>query len=447
MGRSLEGDASQSPGPRPSRFLIAFLAAGVLAAGLAAQPRAAGEPARRRQEALERFHNMSPEQRLSHVAKRAGAERAFVPVVREDLDLAVVVRGSVESADAIDVLSRVKGRATVKWVVEEGTPVKEGDRLIELDDSALRERLRGQARALKQAQAARLAAAVSRKLARKENELAVRSGELRLKVARLKLKRDDGKDAERKEVLGLEVQVAQLALETARLRGRAAALKADADLEAKAGAEEQQVKRKKALEAQLAECVIKAPRAGLVAHHVPEASRPGTPAAALAAGEPVRGGQKLLRVYGLERFTVLTRVHEADIFRVRAGQAAQVRVDAFPAQRLRGRVKEVSRVASHTDWLARGVKVYPVVVGLTAPPRGLRPGMSAEVRIAGARLPKVLQVPAGSVARVGREVFCYVRVGKGLQERKVRLGARNALNVEIKEGLKEGEEVLRAPGR
>jgi HlyD family secretion protein len=88
-----------------------------------------------------------------------------------------------------------------------------------------------------------------------------------------------------------------------------------------------------------------------------------------------------------------------------------------------------------------------VVVEPAAAPPGLRPGLSAEIRLAGARLPKVLKVPVGSVARIGRETFCYVRIGKGLQERKVTLGAGDAQNVEIKEGLREGEEVLRAPGR
>jgi Cu(I)/Ag(I) efflux system membrane fusion protein len=167
----------------------------------------------------------------------------------------------------------------------------------------------------------------------------------------------------------------------------------------------------------------------------------------VAGGEPVREGQKLMRVCGLERFTVLARIHEADVSRVRVGHAAEVRVDAFPGQVLRGRVKEVSPVASQADWLARGVKVYPVVVEPTAALPGLRPGLSAEVRLAEGRLPKVLQVPVRAVARIGRDLFCYVRTGKGLQERKVTLGARSDGNVEIKEGLKEGEEVLRAPGR
>jgi multidrug resistance efflux pump len=389
---------------------------------------------------------MSPEERLNHVARTAGTEKAFAPVAREDLDLTVVERGSVESADAVDVLSGVKGQTTVRWVAEDGTHVKEGERLIERDDSALREQLRAQKITLEHARAVRLAADANLKLARKETELAVRGGELALKAARLELKRDDGKDAERKEVLELKVEQARLALETAQLRGRAGELTAEADLKAKASAEEQAAQRKSAVEAQLAECVIKAPRAGLAVYYVPESSRPGNPAPVLAVGEPVREGQKLMRVWGLERFSVLTRIPEADVTRVRAGQAAEVRIDAFPEKPLRGRVKEVSPVASQRDWLARDVKVYPVVVDLPAAPR-LKPGMSAEVRLAGARLPKVLQVPVGSVARVGRETFCYVRVGKELQERKVTLGARNALNVEIKEGLKEGEEVLREPGR
>src|SRR5262245_11335820 len=153
MARSLQPDARLSRGPRPCWVLTAFLAAGILAAGLAAQPPAV-KPAQPRQEALERFHKMSPEERLNHVARTGGTEKAFAAVAREDLDLTVVERGSVEPADAIDIVSRVKAQATVKWVVEDGTAVKKGDRLIELDDSALREQLAAKKIALEQAEAA-----------------------------------------------------------------------------------------------------------------------------------------------------------------------------------------------------------------------------------------------------------------------------------------------------
>lgn len=451
MAPSLTPAARLPRGPRPYRVLTAILAAGILTAGiltagLAAQPPAV-RPAQQLREAQERFHKLSPEERLNHVIRTGGAEKAFAAVVRDDLDLSIVERGSVESADAIDIVCRAPGQTTVKWAVEEGTTVKKGDRLLELDASALRDQLAAHQTALAQAQAAKRAADAELNLARKETELAVAGSQLSAKIASLELKKDDGQDAERKEILQRKVEQAQRALELARLRGQAAQLKAEANLQATASALELAAKRMKAAEAQLAECVVHAPQAGLVVYCVPGAARNGNPAAGLHVGAPVREGQKLMRVEGLERFTVVTPVHEAAVSQIRLGQAAAVRVDAFVEQEFPGRVKEVSPVASQADWLARDVRVYPVTVEFTAAPSGLRPGMSAQVRLEGAKLPKVLQVPVGAAVRIERETFCYVASGKEIQSRPVTLGARNARTVEVKEGLKEGEKVLRAPGR
>src|SRR5262249_42144724 len=161
----------------------------------------------------------------------------------------VVERGSVESADVIDIVSKVKAQATVKWVVEDGTAVKTGERGIVLDDSALREELAAQKIALDQAQAGKLAAEPELKLARKETEVAVLSAELRIKVAKLELKNDDGKNAERQKILEQQVELAERSLDAAKQRGRATELKAEADFKAKAVALELEAKRRSDLEA------------------------------------------------------------------------------------------------------------------------------------------------------------------------------------------------------
>lgn len=54
-----------------------------------------------------------------------------------------------------------------------------------------------------------------------------------------------------------------------------------------------------------------------------------------------------------------------------------MRVDALAGQTFPGRGKEASRVASAADGQARGVRVDPVTVELTAAPPGLKPGMRA----------------------------------------------------------------------
>src|SRR5262249_50590101 len=79
-----------------------------------------------------------------------GAEREQKPellfhkVGRGDVTLTVVERGEIEAAHTHVATCRLRARggaapSTVKWVIDDGTIVKKGDRLLELDSSALEE--------------------------------------------------------------------------------------------------------------------------------------------------------------------------------------------------------------------------------------------------------------------------------------------------------------------
>jgi multidrug efflux pump subunit AcrA (membrane-fusion protein) len=71
--------------------------------------------------------------------------------------------------------------------------------------------------------------------------------------------------------------------------------------------------------------------------------------------------------------------------------------------------------------------------------------MTAEVRIVTGERKGVLLVPVQAVLTAGKDRFCFVKAGKELVERAVVTGASDATRVEVKEGLKEGEEVLANP--
>ena len=60
---------------------------------------------------------------------------------------------------------------------------------------------------------------------------------------------------------------------------------------------------------------------------------------------------------------------------------------------IESKVQQIAKVASPVDWFAADVKVYQTRLMLTTDGDGLRPGMSAEVRIETDRKPKVLQIP------------------------------------------------------
>ncbi|CAN0506177.1 unnamed protein product, partial [Laminaria digitata] len=60
---------------------------------------------------------------------------------RAPLSITLTESGTVKSRDQFVVKNEVEGRTSIIYVIEEGTVVKEGDLLIELDSSQLEDRL------------------------------------------------------------------------------------------------------------------------------------------------------------------------------------------------------------------------------------------------------------------------------------------------------------------
>jgi HlyD family secretion protein len=73
----------------------------------------------------------------------------------ETLDLTVSTHGTLQSAETHDIVCQVKARAlgstlatTIKWIVDDGSRVHRGDRLVEFDSSGIEEDLRAERIAL-----------------------------------------------------------------------------------------------------------------------------------------------------------------------------------------------------------------------------------------------------------------------------------------------------------
>jgi RND family efflux transporter MFP subunit len=428
---------------------------GVVLAALAAAGAAAGGPGRAGPvplpEALERFRRLGPAQRL-RLLEKAGGNLALYQVARGVLTVEIVERGTLEAAGTADVVCRVRGRnpastvaTRIKWVVDNGTAVQKGDKLVELDDSGWREELKARAGELAQAEDAVTKALGNRRLVRDENTINVRLLEIALRLAEVRLKRN--KDRDLTEELELRVEQARLGLERGKMQAGPLEAVAETALEAARERVGAAVARRDEAQAELARCVLRAPRDGVAIYYVPEQARFGAGAQPVVAqGEPVREGQKLLQIADLSHMEVVLRVHEAMVSHLRKGQRAAVRVDAFPGRVLTGQVKALSGTASELDFFASDVKVYKTVVTIDGPAPGLKPGMSAEVRIVARQTPgPVLQVPLASVLAAGGKRLCFVVTDKGVEEREVVPGLGNARAVEIKSGLEEGDRVLLAP--
>ncbi len=91
----------------------------------------------------------------------------------------------------------------------------------------------------------------------------------------------------------------------------------------------------------------------------------------------------------LTKMQVDTNVDEADVGRVRVGQAVTFTVDSFPAQTFSGAVVQVRKAPQ----VVQNVVTYDVVVSAPNPGLTLLPGMTANVRIITDRKASVLKLP------------------------------------------------------
>ncbi len=205
-----------------------------------------------------------------------------------------------------------------------------------------------------------------------------------------------------------------------------------------------QTRKREELATQIEKCVIRAPRTGLVVYGTGEQSYRSEP---IEEGATIRERQVIFTIPDTSVMACRVQVHESFVKKVRPGQKARIRVDAYPNEQLTGSVYRIAVLPdSQNRWLSPDLKVYSTVIHIDGEIDWLKPGMSAEAEIIIDVLDGVLQVPLNAVHVVNAKTLCYVDGVLGVEERPVKTGEYNISFIEIKEGLQPGEKVLlRAP--
>ncbi len=194
---------------------------------------------------------------------------------------------------------------------------------------------------------------------------------------------------------------------------------------------------------------IRAQRPGLVVYGASDSNRSrwrGSNQEAIQEGATVRERQAILTIPDMREMAVKVNIHESAVQRVAVGQKATVSIDAFPDERLTGVVIKVAVVADSTNsFMNPDLKVYPTTIKIDGIHDWLRPGMSAEVEVLVDRLEDVVYVPLQAVTYQEDQRVVYVRGAGGAQPREVEVGTFSESFIEIRSGLRAGEEVLLLP--
>jgi Cu(I)/Ag(I) efflux system membrane fusion protein len=156
-------------------------------------------------------------------------------------------------------------------------------------------------------------------------------------------------------------------------------------------------------------------------------------------GDRISPGMTLYRIADLSRLWIEVDVFERDLGRVRIGQPATIRFEAFPAEPFQARVTYIYPTVSLESRTGR------LRLELDNSEGRLRPGMYARVELTTAPRPKAVVIPRSALLETGERALVFVEDATGaLIPRAVTPGRVSGREVEILEGLVPGDRVVTA---
>jgi len=153
-------------------------------------------------------------------------------------------------------------------------------------------------------------------------------------------------------------------------------------------------------------------------------------------GASVGTDANLFKIIDLSRVWIDANVFEKDLQQVRSGQEVKLTVPAFPGSTFSGRVILINSVV---DPDTRTVKVRTEVPN---PDGRLKPDMFANVQIVTALNRTAISIPQSAVLNDDGKSVVFVAEGNGYKKRQVQPGIQNNDRVEIVDGLSAGDKVV-----
>lgn len=371
-----------------------------------------------------------------------------------DLPTTEVRKGSIKKTLLLDgelravrsrtIYSGASDDAKIVFMPAEGTVVKAGERVVELDSSTFLTRIKDTEDRI---------VAAENEIVRTQSQHEASLRDLEVELSKLWLAQEQAK---LKAIIPAEVQArrefqeAQLALEKAKTEYNNQIAKIEQ--KKKEFAAELQVKTidKQKLQVQLDRAKanldgmrIKAPADGMVLYAEHWEGR-----RKMQVGDVVWGGWPIVRLPDLTEMEVLAMVNEVDGPKLSIGSRCEIRLDSYPDTTITGAVKDISQTAVKAGWMSKA-KIFRVTISLDRTVTEImKPGMSAQVAVIVNETESQLLVPRSSIRFEG-ETANVIRLESGDTKNSQRsiavtILAADALHYVVASNgaLKEGDKIL-----
>jgi HlyD family secretion protein len=366
---------------------------------------------------------------------------APLTVERGAIEQHLLLTGEVDAALSIQLQApRTEDwQLTIRWLVEDGTPVKAGDRLVEFDNVAVVDRIREldlqvseAALAIDEQRAKNDVAVADKAFEVRKQKAAVAKAEIDVKVPPELVSRRES------ENFLLALSRAEVAFTSATGELRSAEKGGQLETEVKRIAYAKAERALQGAEAQLEGLSLTAPRDGLaiVGDHPWEGRK-------LQVGDMAWPGMTVAKLPDFSEMVVRAKLSDVDDGRVQPGMPVACVVDAAPDAPLSGFIASVNPVAQQSAQQTTR-RFFSVVVELDAANvEVLRPGLSVQVDVTTRREDDVIVAPRAGLDLAVEPPRARLADGRDVE---ITVDFCDALRCAITAGLAEGDVLRSAEG-
>ena len=326
----------------------------------------------------------------------------------------------------------------ISTLVPEGTVVKEGDVVAELDRSGIAAKLAEVSLALQKAQAqytqAQLDSTLNLATAREE----IKTQELSLEEKRLAKEQAAYESPSVNRQVEIDYEKATRQLAQTKTNYTTKTQQAVAKM-AEVGADLQRQKNKlQSIQEVMGAFTIKAPSPGMVIYVKEWNGKKKGIGSQVSAWDPT-----VATLPDLGQMESLTYVNEIDVRKIAAGQKVTISLDSDPTKKLPGTVMAVANVGEQRP--NADAKVFEVKILLAQADTTLRPGMTTSNAVETNLVKNALYVPLEAVAVEGTTPFVYKRDGSSVTKQQVETGLANENEIVIAKGVDKDDRVMLTP--
>ena len=360
----------------------------------------------------------------------------IVPAKRGRFVVSVITTGELQAKKSIEIKGPEMARAANIWqmkisnLVAEGTVVKVGSFVAELDRSEIAQKLKDSELSVLKFQSQFDQAILDSvlELSKARDEIV----NLRYTREEKKIARDQAlyEAPAMKRQAEIDYERAQRTLEQAQKNYKTRQKQSVAKIKAVEADLMKEKSRMDIMARTLGEFTIKAPADGMVIYAREWNGRKKVVGSTINSWDPT-----VATLPDLSVMESITYVNEVDIQKLAVGQRVDLKLDADPNKKLTGKVTQVANIGEQRP--NADSKVFEVKILVNESDTTLRPAMTTSNTIIVSTLENALSVPLEAIDTEGGRSFVYCSSNGNVVRKEVLLGMMNENDVIVEKGLQE----------